>query len=114
MSTAGTRSLASAGVRGTRGALLTGATMVLVATRGVSAAEPPVTVEYQSAFAAYRHFDVQALVVAWRQANDAIRDEAEGAGHGMHDMRSPMETLPAIGDEPPSATTPDDHQAHHQ
>ena len=34
------------GVRGTRSALLTGATIVLVATRGVSAAEPPVTVEF--------------------------------------------------------------------
>ena len=87
MSTAGTRSLASAGVRRTRSALLAGATIALVATRGVSAAEPPVTVEYQSTFADYRHFDAQAPAVEWRPANDAIRDGAEGDAHGMHDMR---------------------------
>jgi hypothetical protein len=113
MSTAGTRSLASTGVRRTRSALLAGATIALVATRGVSAAEPPVTVEYQSTFAGYRHFDAQASALEWRPANDAIRDGAEGGAHGMRDMRSTMEASPVAGDQPTPATT-DEHRAHPQ
>lgn len=58
---------------------------LLMASAG-SATEPPVVVEYRSAFAEYRHFDAQAPAVEWRTANDAIRDGAEAAahGHGMH------------------------------
>jgi hypothetical protein len=111
MSTAGTRSLASAGVRRTRSALPAVATMALVAIRGVSAAEPPVTVEYQSTFAGYRHFDAKAPAVEWRPANDAIRDGVEGDAHGMHDMRTPMEGAPDGADEPQQTTT-GDHKEH--
>jgi len=85
----------------------------LVLSGTVSAAEPPVTVEYQSAIAGYRHFDAQAPAVDWREANDVIREAAEGGAHGMHDMRTPMAAPPAAGDEPPLAT-PDEHQAHPQ
>ncbi len=85
----------------------------LVLSGTVSAAEPPVTVEYQSAIAGYRHFDAEAPAVDWREANDAIRGGAEGGAHGMHDMRTPMETPSATGDAPPSAT-PDELQAHPQ
>jgi len=83
----------------------------LVLSGAVSAAEPPVTVAYQSAIASYRHFDAQAPAVDWREANDAIRGGAEGGAHGMHDMRTPMEAPPAAGDTPPPAT-PDKQQAH--
>jgi hypothetical protein len=93
-------------------AALACASLGLALCTSASAAEPYVSVEYQSAFAGYRHFDVQALSVEWRQANDAIRDGAEGASHGMHDMQSPMAAHPANGDEPPPAT-PDEHQARH-
>jgi hypothetical protein len=110
MSTVGTRSLAAAVFRRT---LIAGATLAFVASRGASAAEPPVTVEYESAFADYRHFDAQAPALEWRQANDAIRDGAEGASHGMHDMQTPTAAPPTAGDEPTPAT-PDEHQAHHQ
>jgi hypothetical protein len=113
MSPVGARSLPSAGVRRTRRALLAGATLAFVDLLGAAAAEPPVSVEYQSAFADYRHFDAQSPAVDWRQANDAIRDGAEGASHGMHDMQTPMAAPPAAGDEPPLAT-PDEHPAHHQ
>lgn len=89
------------------------ASLALVLSATASAAEPPGSVEYQSAFADYRHFDAQALMVEWQQANDAIRDGAEGASHGMHDMQTPMAAPPATGDEPTPAT-PDEHQAHHQ
>ena len=110
MSTVGIRSLAVTGARRT---LLAGATLAFVASLGASAAEPPVTIEYQSVFAHYRHFDVQAPTVEWRQANDAIRDGTEGAAHGMRDMRAPTEAPPVAVDEPPPAT-PDEHQAQHQ
>jgi hypothetical protein len=85
----------------------------LVLSGTVSAAEPPIIVEYQSAFAGYRHFDAQAPAVAWRRANDAILDGAKGGAHGMDDMRSTMEASPVAGDKPPPAT-PDEHQAHPQ
>jgi hypothetical protein len=83
----------------------------LVLSGTASAAEPPVTVEYQSAIAGYRHFDAQAPAVDWREANDAIRGGAEGDAHGMHDMLTPMAVPPAAGDTPPPAT-PDKLQAH--
>lgn len=70
----------------------------------VSAAGPPVTVEYQSALACYRHFDAQAPALDWREANDAIRDGAEGGAHGMCDTRTPMESPADAGDTPPPAT----------
>jgi hypothetical protein len=89
------------------------ASLGIVLSATVLAAEPPLPVEYRSAFADYRHFDAQARAVEWRQANDAIRDGAEGAAHGMHDMQAPMPALPATGDEPPPVI-PDEHQAHHQ
>ena len=85
----------------------------LVLSGTVSAAEPPVTVEYPSAMAGYRHFDAQAPAVDWREANDVIREAAEGGAHGMHDMRTPMEAPPATGGTPPPAT-PDEPQAHPQ
>jgi hypothetical protein len=113
MWTVDVRSMNAAGARRTCRALLAGATLAFVATLRASAAEPPVSVEYHSAFADYRRFDPQAPSVKWRQANDAIRDGTEGAAHGMHDMRSPMEAPPAAEDEPRQAT-PNEHQAHHQ
>ena len=94
-----------------RRAALAGASLGLVVSGTVAAAEPPVTVEYQSIFAGYRHFDAQAPAVEWRQANDAIRDGAEGAAHGMHDMRAPTEAAPDGTDES-QPTTPGDHQEH--
>lgn len=96
-----------------RFAVLAGAALGLVPAASVLAAEPPVSVEYRSAFADYRHFDAEALTVEWQRANDAIRDGAEDASHGMHDMPTPMEVPPTMGDEPPP-TTPDEHQGHHQ
>jgi hypothetical protein len=85
----------------------------LVLSGAVSAAESPVTVAYQSAIAGYRHFDAQAPAVDWREANDVIREAAEGGAHGMHDMRTPTKAPPAAGDTPPPAT-PDEHQVHPQ
>jgi hypothetical protein len=79
----------------------------------VSAADPPVTAEYRSALAGYRHFDAEAPAVDWRETNDAIRDGAEGGAHGMHEMRPPIESRPATGDAPPPAT-PAEPQAHPQ
>ena len=79
----------------------------------VSAAEPPVTVEYQSSFADYRHFDAQAPAVAWRQANDAIGSGSEGAAHGMHGMHGPTEPAPADTNES-QPTTSGDHREHRQ
>jgi hypothetical protein len=96
-----------------RFAVLAGAPLGLVPAATVLAAEPPVSVEYHSAFADYRHFDAEALTVEWQRANDAIRDGAKDTSHAMHDMRTPMEAPPTMGDEPPP-TTPDQHQAHHQ
>lgn len=110
MSTVDIRSMAATVIRR---ALLAGATVAFVASRGASAAEPPVTVEYESAFAEYRHFDAQALAVEWRQANDAIRDGAQDASHGMRDMQAPMAAPPTTGDEL-SPATPDEHRAHRQ
>jgi hypothetical protein len=94
-------------------AALACASLGLVLSDTVLAVEPGATVEYQSAFADYRHFDAQAPAVEWRQANDAIRDGAEGPSHGMHDMQTPTQAPPATGDEPPPAT-PEEHEAHHQ
>lgn len=73
---------------------------LLMASAG-SATEPPVVVEYRSAFAGYRHFDAQAQDIEWRAANDAVRDGAEAAadGHGMHDV---------------PATKADDHPGRHE
>ena len=79
----------------------------------VSAAEPPVAVEYQSSFAGYRRFDAQAPAVAWRQANDAIGNVSEGATHGMHGMLVPAEPAPADTNESPP-TTSGDHREHRQ
>jgi len=93
--------------------VLAGASLGLVPAATVLATEPPTSVEYHSAFADYRHFDAQSLAVEWRHANDAIRDGTEGASHGLHDMRTPMEAPQTMGDEPPPAT-PDEHQAHPQ
>jgi hypothetical protein len=76
----------------------------LVLSGAASAAEPPVVLEYSSAIAGYRTFDAYAPSVDWREANDAIRDGAEGGAHGMHDMRAPMELPPTTGDTPPPAT----------
>lgn len=96
-----------------RSTALAGASLGLVPAATVLAAEPPVSVEYHSAFADYRHFDAQALAVEWRHANDLIRDGAEDASHGMHDMRTPMKAPWTMGDKP-SPATPDEHQAHQQ
>lgn len=96
-----------------RFAVLAGAPFGLVPAATVWAAEPPVSVEYHSAFADYRHFDAEALTVEWHRANDAIRDGAKDTSHAMHDMRTPMEAPPTMGDEPPPATS-DEHRAHHQ
>jgi hypothetical protein len=79
----------------------------------VSAAEPPVAVEYQSSFAGYRRFDAQAPAVAWRQANDAIGNVSEGASHGMHGMHGPTEPPPADTTES-QPTTSGDHREHRQ
>jgi hypothetical protein len=76
----------------------------LVLSGTVSAAEPPVTVNYQSATAGYRHFEAEAPAVDWREANDAIRDGAEGGAQGMRGMRTPMEAPPANEAAPPPAT----------
>lgn len=92
-------------------AALAVASLALAVSGTVSAAEPPVTVEYQSAIAGYRHFDAQAPAVDWREANDVIREAAEGGAHGMHDMHTPMKAPLATGGTPPPAT-PDEPQAH--
>ncbi len=96
--------------RGRRAALFAGSFgFVFFAT--ASAAEPPVIVKYQSAFADYHHFDAQAPTVAWRQANDAIGNVSEGAAHGMHGMHVPAEPAPADITESQS-TTSGDHREH--
>ena len=104
---------------------------LVMAGSGAAATEPPVAVEYRSAFADYRHFDAQAPTAEWRAANDAIRNGAEAAahGHGMHDMPATKIADPAFGDSSadqaatrsspdqaapheghePTVTTPDDH-----
>ena len=94
-----------------RQAALAGASLGLVVSGTVAAAEPPVSVEYRSIFSGYRHFDPQPPAVEWRLANDAIRDGAEGDAHGMHDMRAPTGGAPTGTDEP-QPTTPGDHQEH--
>jgi hypothetical protein len=76
----------------------------------LSAAEPPVTVEYQSSFTGYRRFDAQAPTVAWREANDAVGSGSEGAAHGMH---GPTEPAPADTTES-QPTTSGDHREHRQ
>lgn len=73
----------------------------LVLSGTASAAEPPVTVEYQSAMTGYRYFDAQVTAVDWRGANDAIRGGAEGGSHGMHGVRTPMQAPSAAEDTPP-------------
>lgn len=93
-------------------AALACAPLGFVLSTTVLAAEPRVSVEYQSAFADYRHFDAQAVAIEWRQANDAIRDGAEGASHGMHGLQTPMAAPRVAGDEPPPAT-PDERRAPH-
>lgn len=113
MSSAGNKSMHSrATVHGRRAALVA-ASFGLVFFAAVSAAEPPVTVKYQSSFADYRRFDAQAPTVAWRQANDAIGSGSEGAAHGMQGMHGPTEPAPAdtTGSQP---TTSGDHREHRQ
>lgn len=97
---------------GTRPALVA-ASFGLVFFAAVSAAEPPVTVEYQSSFTDYRHFDAQASTVAWRQANDAIGSGSEGAAHGAHGMHAPTEPAPADTTESQPASS-GDHREHRQ
>ena len=92
-------------------AAFAGASLGLVVSDTVSAAEPPVTVEYQSSFAGYRRFDAQAPAVAWRQANDAIGNVSKGDTHGMHGMHVPAEPAPADITESQS-TTSGDHREH--
>ena len=92
-------------------AAFAGASLGLVVSGTVAAAEPPAPVEYRSIFADYRHFDAQARAVEWRPANDAIRERAEGGNHGMHDMSAPMGGAPDGTDES-QPTTPGDHQEH--
>ena len=89
------------------------ASLGLVCCTAVSAGESPVSVQYQSPFAEYRHFDAQAPTVAWRQANEAIGSGKEGAAQGMHGMHGPTEPAPAGTAESPP-TTSDDHREHRQ
>ena len=110
MSSAGNKSMHSMVTAHGRQAALVAASFGLVFFAAVSAAEPPVTVEYQSSFMGYRRFDAQALTVAWRQANDAIVGGSEGAAHGMH---GPTEPAPANNTES-QPTTSDDHREHRQ
>jgi hypothetical protein len=95
-------------------AALAAASLALVVCATVSAAEPPVTGEYQSIFKGYRSFDAQASAVAWRQANDAIgigsADDTHGQ-HGMNEMHGRMETAPTAANES-QPTTPGNHQEH--
>lgn len=120
MSTVSTRSLLTCGAHGTHRARLVSA-LVLAVSSGAAASEPPAAVEYQSAFADYRHFDAQAPATDWRAANDVIRDGAEAAAHehGMHDMPVTTTTDPTPGDDSadqagaqpsPSRTAP--HEGH--
>jgi hypothetical protein len=94
-------------------AAFAGASLGLVVSDTVAAAEPPVTVEYQSSFAGHRRFDAQAPAVAWRQANDAIGNVSKGDTHGMHGMHVPAEPAPADTNESPP-TTSGDHREHRQ
>ena len=94
-----------------RRAALAAASLVLVNSATVTAAEPPATVEYQSIFAGYRRFDAQAPMVAWRQANDDIGIGSDSAAHEMH-MHGPAKTAPARTNES-EPTTSSDHQEHH-
>jgi hypothetical protein len=110
MSSAGNKSMHSRVTAHGRRAALVAASFGLVFFAALSAAEPPVTVEYQSSFAGYRRFDAQAPTIAWRQANDAIGRGSEGAEHGMHGA---MESLPADTTES-QPTTSGDHREHRQ
>jgi hypothetical protein len=113
MSSAGNKSMHSRVTAHGRQAALVAASIGLVFFAAVSAAEPPVTVEYQSSFTGYRRFDAQAPTVAWRQANDAIVSGSDGAAHGMHGMHGPTEPAPADNTES-QPTTSDDHREHRQ
>jgi hypothetical protein len=48
------------------------------------AAEPATSVTYKSAFTGYRFYEAQASAVDWRQANETVREGADGAPHAMH------------------------------
>ncbi len=98
--------------RGRRAALFAGS-FGLVFFAAVSAAEPPLTLKYQSSFADYHNFDAQAPTLAWRQANDAIGSGSEGAAHGMHGMHGPTEPPPADTTESQPPTS-EDHREHRQ
>jgi hypothetical protein len=113
MSSAGNMSLPDRVRAYARLAAFAGASLGLVVSGTVAAAEPPVTVEYQSSFAGYRRFDAQAPAVAWRQANDAIGNVSKGDTHGMHGMHVPAEPAPADTNESPP-TTSGDHREHRQ
>ena len=95
MSSAGNRSMHSWETAHGRRAALVAPSFGLLLCAAVSAAEPPVTVDYQSSFTGYRRFDAQAPTVAWRSANDAIGGTGEGAAHGMHGMHGPADPSPA-------------------
>lgn len=113
MSSAGNESMHGRVTTHGRRAALVAASFGLMFCAAVSAAEAPVTVEYQSTFTGYRRFDAQAPTVAWRQANDAIGSGSEGAAHGMHGMHGPTGPAPAVTTEP-QPTTSDDHREHRQ
>ena len=113
MSSAGNESMHEGVTAHGRPVALAAALLGLLFCAAVSAAETVVTVEYQSAFADYHHFDAQAPTVAWRQANDAIGRASEGAAHGMNGMHVPTEPAPADTTESPP-TTSDDHREHRQ
>lgn len=94
-------------------AVLVAAPFGLLLCAAVSAAEPPLTLKYQSFFADYRRFDAQAATVPWQQANDAIGDASEGAARGTHGMHAPAEPPPADTTES-HPTTSGDHREHRQ
>ena len=111
MSSADKRSMHGGVTAHGRRAALAAASLGLMFCAAASAVEPPVTVEYQSAFADYRRFDAQAPTVAWRQANDTIGSGSEGAAQGMHGMHGPTEPAPA-GTTESQPTTSADHPEH--
>jgi hypothetical protein len=108
MSSAGNRSKHAWLTGHERRAALVAASLGLTFCAAVSAAEPPMAVEYQSSFTSYRRFDAQAPTVAWRQANDAIGSGSESEVHGMHGRTEPA---PADSSESPP-TTSGDHRGH--
>jgi hypothetical protein len=108
MSSAGNRSKHAWLTGHERRAALVAASLGLTFCAAVSAAEPPMAVEYQSSFTGYRRFDAQAPTVAWREANDAIGSGSESGAHSMHGL-----TEPPIADSTESQpTTPGDHREH--